>query len=346
MMFLLAIFALTQAEAIIDSSNVEAAFQFQSFISTYNRQYTAEEYETRFGIFQTNLNKIAELNAQRQSTDEATFAINKFADLSAEEFSSQYLNYRPNERRSKAQGMFNRSSVVREANWGAATRVDWRDSGAVTAVKDQGQCGSCWAFSATEEIESMWFMAGNRLDELAPQQVVSCDKTDGGCNGGDTPTAYDYVVDAGGVMLESDYPYTSGRTGRDGTCYFDQTKVQATIKGFSWAVPECPWTSPKCNNQDEAGLATALTASPISICVNAEPWQFYSGGVMTNSQCRGYYRDLDHCVQLVGYDQGASTPYWMVRNSWGTDWAYDGYIHLAMMENACGVADEATVATI
>jgi len=336
--------AITQG-LVIDSSNVETAFQFESFIAEHNKEYSAEEYETRFGIFQTNLDKIAQLNAARQSEDDAEFAVNKFADLSAEEFSAKYLNYN-REKRERPQGFFNRSSIVREGYDAQSTRVDWRDQHAVTAVKDQGQCGSCWAFSATSEIESMWFMAGNRLDELSPQQIVSCDNNDGGCNGGDTPTAYDYVVSAGGIMLESDYPYTSGRTGRDGTCMFDRTKIAATIKGFSWAIPECPWTHPKCDQQDEAGLVRATGGSPISICVNAEPWQFYRSGVMTNSQCRGRYNDLDHCVQLVGYDQTASTPYWMVRNSWGNDWAYSGYIHLAMMENACGVANEATIATV
>lgn len=335
--------AFVQGALVIDSNNFNAVLAFDSFQSSFGKVYSSEEeYEAKFAIFQANLDTIAQLNAGRESEDEAYFAVNKFADMTAEEFAATHMNYERKEILGDGLRKPLELSSLRQVQWADTDKVDWRDQGAVTDVKDQGQCGSCWAFSATSEIESMWFMAGNRLETLSPQQIVSCDKTDGGCNGGDTPTAYQYVIDAGGLMLEKDYPYT----GKKGICKMDDTKFAAKISGFNWAIPECEWFHPSCNSQNETQLAEALTTAPISICVNAEPWQFYKGGVMKEKSCSGKFNKLDHCVQLVGYDKSGSEPYWMVRNSWASDWGVDGYIHLSMGENTCGVADEATIAVV
>jgi len=228
-----------------------------------------------------------------------------------------------------------------------AGKIDWRDKGAVTAVKDQGQCGSCWAFSATEQIESADFMAGRPLQVLSPQQIVSCDKGgswgDSGCDGGFTEGAFEYVAGVAGIETEANYPYKSGTTGTDGQCKYDASKVAVSIKGYTYAVPPC--TSGSCTKQDETGLLNQIATSPISICVNAEPWQFYSSGVMKGKSCSGAYADQDHCVQLVGYDQNTTPSYWIVRNSWNTDWGYSGYIRLEIGTNCCGVADDAIFVT-
>jgi len=229
---------------------------------------------------------------------------------------------------------------------GNSTLVDWRTKGAITPVKDQGQCGSCWAFSATEQIESNWFLAKGSLPVLSPQQITSCDKTDLGCNGGDTPTAYAYVQKAGGIETEKAYPYTSGTSGATGTCKFAAGSVAATISGFTYAVNPC---SDSCTKQDETTFAANVEAKgPASICVNAEAWQLYDSGIISASACGGKaYTDLDHCVQLVGLNlQNTNSPYWIVRNSWGTSWGEQGYIYVAKGQNACGVADEATFVTI
>merc|ERR1712139_645403 len=210
--------------------------------------------------------------------------------------------------------------------------------GATTPVKDQGDCGSCWAYSATEGIESGLFMAGGPLEELSEQQVISCDKQDLGCNGGDLPTAFDYVESAGGLDTEENYPYTS-QTGRSGSCKVNTDVV--TVDDYQYAVAPCEGGS--CSSQDEDGLKAALAAhGPLSVCVNAESWNGYYGGVLSGS-CSGSYNALDHCVQLVGYDTTASTPYWKVRNSWGTSWGENGFIRLPMGQNACGIADEAYI---
>merc|ERR1712070_1118886 len=191
---------------------------------------------------------------------------------------------------------------------------------------------------ATEGIESGVFMTdGKAPPALSPQQIVSCDKTDLGCNGGDLPSAFDYVESAGGLDTEEDYPYTS-KTGRSGSCKSSTPVV--TVTDYKYAVAPCQGGT--CSSQDEDGLKAALaTHGPLSICVNAGRWYKYKGGVFSEP-CWGNYNKLDHCVQLVGYDTTASTPYWKVRNSWGTSWGEGGFIRLPMGVNSCGVADEAT----
>merc|ERR1711998_168283 len=217
--------------------------------------------------------------------------------------------------------------------------LDWSAKGATTPVKDQGDCGSCWAYSATEGIESGLFMASGTLEELSEQQVISCDKDDLGCNGGDLPTAFDYVKNAGGIDTEKDYPDTSASSGNTGRC--KPFKKQVKVTGYKYAIPPCD--SGACKNQKESDMMAALnTYGPLSVCVNAESWDNYSGGIY-KKKCSGKASMLDHCVQLVGYDKSAN--YWKVRNSWAADWGEDGFIRLPMGENACGIADEATYVT-
>jgi len=211
-----------------------------------------------------------------------------------------------------------------------------------TAIKDQGQCGSCWAFSATEEIESMWYMAGNAIPTLAPQQIVDCDTVDQGCNGGNTETAYAYVTQAGGLDTEASYPYTSGDSGSAGNCQVVTSSFAAKVNNYTYAIPPC---DDSCDHQDENALRQQLTTvGPLSICVDAAPWQDYSGGIMTGDECPHDVGSLDHCVQLVGYDW--PNKYWTVRNSWATSWGENGYIRLSTGENTCGVGDDVTIATV
>jgi len=227
-------------------------------------------------------------------------------------------------------------TITPEMRASAPARIDWTETeGAVSPVKDQEQCGSCWAFSATEGIESGVFQTtGKTCPVLSPQQIVDCDTSDAGCNGGDLPTAFDYVESAGGLDTEEDYPYS----GYSGSCRSSTPVVVVT--DYKYAVPPCQGGS--CSGQDEDGLKAALaTHGPLSICVNAESWNGYYGGVLSGS-CSGAYNTLDHCVQVVGYDTTASTPYWKVRNSWGTSWGEGGFIRLPMGVNSCGIADEAT----
>jgi len=181
----------------------------------------------------------------------------------------------------------------------------------------------------------MWILAGKATNEtlnLSPQQIVDCDDSDMGCNGGNPPTAYEYIIEAGGLEPISDYPYTA----EDGTCNFQKSDVVTTISNWQYATS---WYS-------ESELQQNLVSwGPLSVCVDAANWQDYQSGVMTWEQC-AWVNILDHCVQLVGYDSTASTPYWIVRNSWNTDWGIAGYIYLEMGSDTCGITHEATSAIV
>jgi len=310
----LAVFILTQA--------FEYEAEFAKWVETNNKSYASDaEYQYRLGVYSANLDYIQHLN--EESNGGAVFAVNKFADLTGKEFSNYYLGYRPS---NVDVEYLDLPDVVAPATF------DWEPLGKCTPVKNQEQCGSCWAFSATENIESVWMIAKDltsaNFKPLAPQQIVDCDKTDHGCNGGDTPTAYEYVIRAGGQDTEASYPYRAV----DQACHFLPADVEVKI------------TSYKRITKSEPDMVTATaTVAPLSICVDAEPWQFYSGGIMKKAQCG---TSLDHCVQITAYDTSAATPYWNVRNSWGTDWGEKGFIRLEYGTNTCGVAVEPTTAVV
>lgn len=231
-----------------------------------------------------------------------------------------------------------------EMRFSAPAKLDWSTRGATTPVKHQGQCGSCWAYSTTETIESALFMGSGSLTMLSEQNIISCDKTDNGCNGGDLPTAFGFVEKNGGIELEKNYPETSWKTGRTGHCHEHKKELAVKVTSWKFAIPECPENDNPCSNQKESDLMPQLAVNgPLAICVNAEEWDGYNGGIWTKP-CPGGWYDLDHCVQLVGYDNSVPTPYWKVRNSWGPDWGEGGFIRIAMGKNLCGVASEAVAA--
>ena len=320
---------------------------FTAFKAKHNKVYENDaEHEDRKGHFEASLKRAQERNT---GLKEHNFGVTKFSDMSVEEFKRTMLTYKPGQRPEVTETMTATARQLRGGKFSdTATDKDWRGS-ATTEVKDQGQCGSCWAFSTAEQVESAYAMQGGDLTELSIAQLVQCDKEDGGCNGGDTVSAYDYVQKAGGLSTESGYPYSSSISrGNTGRC--DSSKIDVVegtnIKSWKYATPEC---YNKCDNQDEETLAENMsTMGPASICVNAEPWQDYTTGTMSGDTCGGHgYNDLDHCVQLVGYSGiGGDDGYWIVRNSWAGDWGYDGIIRLAYGSNTCGLADEATFVTL
>jgi len=221
----------------------------------------------------------------------------------------------------------------------------WGPGNLTSPVKNQAQCGSCWAFSATEQIESMYAKAhglSGKVPKLSVEQIVQCDHIAGvmGCNGGWSQSAYEYVIQAKGLESEATYPYTSGG-GVTGTCHFDASSIVANISSWLYVTGE--------TTRNETQMAYYLVnEGPISICVDASPWQSYTGGVLSRG-CPGSPNDIDHCVQMVGFSQTVQkVQYFIVRNSWGTDWGVmDGYIYIARAEpNVCGVGDVATTVKI
>lgn len=283
-----------------------------------------EEDAYRFQVFKTNMQKAADLN--EKSAGKATFGESKFAHLTKDEFKKTHLGYKPTEKGRKLLKSFHKKKhdkVIKKS-------VDWREtSNCVSPVKDQGQCGSCWAFSATEATETGYCLNTGSMLVLAPQQITSCDNTDLGCGGGDTPSAYEYIREAGGLEEEKDYPYQSGVTERTGRCHADSSKFEVKVGETSVIATGA---------SDEGSMLTEIQTSPMSICVDAESWQLYLYGVVDRSTCGV---ELDHCVHLVGYKGGADN-YWIVKNSWAAGWGEEGYIYVRQGENACGVAMEAT----
>jgi len=313
----LGLIAAASAAATISGDVMSAFVDFQK---TYGKSYSDAEFPKRLEIFSNNLERVNKLNAEHILIGgDAVHGVTKFMDLTPEEFKSIYLTYVPlNE-------TVHRPLLQLDGPLG--TVVDWRTKGAVTPVKDQGQCGSCWAFSATEAIESYSFLKTGKLVQLSPQQITSCDKVDGGCNGGWPYRAYDYVKGAGGMETSADYPYTSGG-GQTGTCKFIASKVVAGTKPSGYTNIA----------KSEDQLKIALNNGPAYVCVAADAFQTYRGGILKS--CPG---QIDHCVQAVGYDD--TNNYWIVRNSWATSWGEQGYIRIAIGQDLCQIAQAATFPT-
>jgi len=303
---------------------VVAVATFASLVS--GEQLSFDEWKVRFGrlyngdeqlrrsIYNENVRKIEETNAQGLSY---TLAVNKFSDLTPLEFKVQYLS-----------GLKSRP-MAGSANLGTLPRtnsevedsIDWRQRGAVTSVKNQGQCGSCWAFSSTGGLEGRNQIATGNLVSLSEQQFVDCDKQDDGCNGGLQDSAFSYAADAA-ICTEDSYPYTA----QDGYC-----QASSCTTGLERGAVSGHYDV----SQDCSALVEALANGPVSVGVDAGSFQSYSGGVLSDA-CG---TSLDHGVLVVGYT--ADT--FIVKNSWGEDWGENGYIRLS--RSACGSSGVCGVCT-
>ncbi len=278
---------------------------FEEWSSQYGKVYSPTERDYRNSVYDANVAKILAHNAENKSW---TMAVNKFADLTEDEFGAKFLGGFKSSR-------LNAGKRLRFSNTTALpTSVDWEAKGAVTPVKNQEQCGSCWAFSTTGSVEGAWFLKNGTLPSLSEQQLVDCSVPQGnqGCNGGLMDQAFQYIIDNKGITTEDAYPYTA--TGPN-TCEAAGKPVAATLSGFT----DVPAGS-------ETALLTAIVQQPVSVAVEADQsvFQFYSGGVM-DSACG---TQLDHGVLAVGYGTDAGKDYYKVKNSWGADWGMKGYILL------------------
>ena len=285
---------------------------FEEFKVRYNRHYeTNDEESLRYIYFRDFLRVIDERN------DNDTFAVHgitKFADFTKDEFKQVSLGYKPNTNTNA-----NSKNIQLNKYSGNETYVNWADV-YTTAVKDQGYCGSCWAFSATEQIESDAIRLGllTTSDALSPEQIVQCDSVDDGCDGGNTETAFDYVKNAGGLETDEVYPYTS---------YYDVTG-SCTSNSADYVVTVADYYS---LSDEDSMISHIFSTGPISVCLDASSWSSYVSGIITTCGM-----DVDHCVQAVGINMDEG--YWIVRNSWGTEWGNEGYIWLASGSNMCNIA--------
>jgi hypothetical protein len=267
--------------------------------------------------FLANDKIIAEHNAQN-GTD-YTLGHNEFSGLTADEFKAIYLSSPMPAREARD---------FAEVSEEIAGSIDWTTKGAVTPVKNQAQCGSCWAFSTTGGMEGAYYVANNKLVSFSEQQLVSCDKNgDQGCNGGLMDNAFAWIKKNGGLCTEADYKYTSGG-GSSGTC----KKTCSPVKG---STPK-KVTDVKAS---DSALMSALGGNPVSVAVDAEgsAWQLYKSGVYTG-KCGS---QLDHGVLAVGYGTDGSNDYYKVKNSWGASWGEKGFIRLgrgsSYKSGQCGI---------
>ncbi|XP_020110961.1 cysteine proteinase 1-like [Ananas comosus] len=316
----------------LGAAAVEA--HFVSFERRFGRSYaSAEERAHRRSVFAANLRRAR----RHQRLDPgAVHGVTQFSDLTPAEFRRAFLGLR-RKKGGVGGSIFGSSheAPILPTN-DLPSDFDWRDQGAVTGVKNQGSCGSCWSFSASGALEGANFLATGKLKSLSEQQLVDCDHEcdpseadacDQGCNGGLMTTAFEYLLKSGGLESEADYPYT-GTDG--GSCKFDKSKIAASVKNFSVV------------SIDEDQIAANLVKhGPLAIGINAVFMQTYIGGVSCPYICG---RHLDHGVLLVGYGSAGYSPirfkekpYWIIKNSWGESWGEDGYYRICRGRNVCGV---------
>lgn len=299
--------------------------QFVIFQEKFSKKYDSlQELENRFQVFRSNIRTINDHNLDK--TQNFTMGINKFTDLTAEEFKQQYIG------NTKTQvGGYGCKTYSSSASF-TPVSIDWRTKGAVTSVKDQGQCGSCWTFSATGAIEGAWAISKGQLVDFSEQELVDCATGvaygSHGCSGGQMDGAFKFVI-ANGQCTNAAYPYTSGVTKTGGSCQKCTSVAQ---------LSSCS----DVKSNDQLSLKGAVSQQPVAIAISADTryFQSYSGGILDSSTC---YTSLDHGVLITGYGEENGKKYWLVKNSWGPTWGMDGYVKILRSESTndagvCGIA--------
>ncbi|KAF5746529.1 hypothetical protein HS088_TW06G00700 [Tripterygium wilfordii] len=300
---------------------------YERWRSHHTVSRSLSEKQKRFNVFKENLKHIHKVN---QMDKPYKLSLNSFADMTNHEFMTYYGGSKVTHYR-MLHSPKRRTGFVHGKTEDLPASVDWRKNGAVTAIKNQGRCGSCWAFSTVAAVEGINKIKTGELVSLSEQELIDCDKENHGCNGGLMEDAFKFLEHVNGLTTEKNYPYTA----RDGTC--DSNKLNAPeviIDGYEM-VPD----------NDETALMKAVANQPVSIAIDAggKDFQFYSEGVF-NGHCG---TELNHGVALVGYGTASDgTKYWTVRNSWGTDWGEQGYIRMQRgidaEEGLCGITLEAS----
>ncbi|XP_067941772.1 cathepsin L-like [Watersipora subatra] len=305
---------------------------WEMFKNVHSKAYGSQEEETlRRMIWEGHVDYIAHHNREfDMGLHTYTLGINEYADMSNEEFVSIMNGYRSD--------MKNASTVhfLPPSNFVAPDSVDWRTKGYVTEVKNQKQCGACWAFSTTGSLEGQHFKSTGKLVSLSEQNLVDCSKAEGnlGCGGGLMDNGFTYIKKNGGIDTEESYPYKA----KNGHCHFEQSNVGATDSGY---------VDIKRGSEDSLMMAVA-SVGPVSVAIDAShtSFQLYRTGIYNERRCSS--SRLDHGVLAVGYGTSTDgTEYWLVKNSWGTTWGKEGYVWMSKNKNnQCGIATQASYPTV
>ena len=307
--------------------------EFTRFQNRFQKWYSSlGETRHRFEVFRSNFRDILIHNSDYMQN--FTMGVNQFTDLTAEEFKEQYVSGLKTIVGSYGCKSFSSSSSETPSS------VDWRNENAVTSVKDQGQCGSCWTFSATGAIEGAWAISTGKLLDLSEQELVDCatgvSYGSHGCNGGQMEGAFKYVIEHG-QCSNDEYPYTSGTTKTGESCQSCTPLVEMT---------SCSDVKPN----DQMSLRAAVAQQPVAVAIEADTryFQSYSGGILTSSSCG---TNLDHGVLAVGYGTENGVDYWLVKNSWSSSWGDNGYVKIGRSSSTndpgiCGIAMQPSFPTI
>ncbi|KAM1022196.1 hypothetical protein FF1_043114 [Malus domestica] len=302
---------------------------YEGWLAEHGKAYNAlGEKERRFQIFKDNLRYIDEQNSKNLSYK---LGLNRFADLSNDEYRNTYLGTKTRAQKKRLSNRNTKSDrYAPRVGDSLPDSIDWREEGAVNPIKDQGSCGSCWAFSTISAVEGVNKLVTGDLISLSEQELVDCDTTyNEGCNGGLMDYAFEFIIKNGGIDSEEDYPYK----GYDATC--DPYRKNARVVSID-TYEDVPVNS-------ENALKKAVANQPIAVAIEGggRDFQLYNSGVFTG-RCG---TALDHGVTVVGYGTDKGLDYWIVRNSWGASWGEKGYIRMQRnlgntANGICGIAME------
>jgi len=309
---------------------------FVNFTRTYNKWYSTErEIVRRFSVFKEGIARAEKKNERaKRLGSTARYGVTKFTDLTLEEFAGSYLMKKmppiPKEKLPPYHTLNATTETINRRNSNSRRQpasFDWNSvPNVVTPVYNQGQCGSCWAFSATENHESNYAIQHSQpVVSMSVQQILDCDDpSQYGCNGGWPYQAWEYIQGQGGQDSANCYPYKGYN---EGSCQWNPSGNcdAGSLTSWSWIYQE----------QEDLMIQWVYHNAPLSICVDASQWSDYKGGVVTGVECG---REIDHCVLVTGYNTNSNPSFWNVRNSWGTDWGNGGYIYLEYDQNTCGMA--------
>jgi len=318
-------FVLLSLAALVMGGDVRSSFV--DFAKTYDKQYTVNEFFYRFEIFKSNMALAEAHNAKNMSW---TMGVTQFADLSGDEFAKQYLG---KVLQKPASTLPKRTKVFSPQGENADPAFDWRSKGAISPVRNQGQCGSCWAMTVVAAVESACYILTHNLTMWSTQALMDCSSAAGnqGCNGGYIDQSFTWI-EKHPLPEDACYPYTAE----------SGTSCKKTCPPIKW----CKVTGfEDVAKGDEAAMMVAVNKQPLALAIEADEsaFQLYTGGVIDSPDCG---KNLDHTALLIGYGTDAGKQYWTLQNTWGATWGEKGFVRLIRDKDECGIADMVSYPTV